>query len=444
MDNGLALVRPARSIDFDWVADLMHQTLSPYCDGDHRAYAWRIFESQSVAGFDHVECFSSGQMMLVAEVDRRRAGLVYVVGKKQSTVKIGQLIVLPEYRSGGVGSALLAKAEEYALEQGARQIFCTVASPDTSTLDFFLCNGFRITGTARDHRKRNVDEHMLCKQLVDETSKESVVITVFDPEVHADAVRALILSRMQADFMGVDDAWVSELFELMGRTDCVNCFKAFFVAENGGVVTGVVGAIPRKGNPIKLLPLVAADKVSFEALLAEIQGLMMNYGHKLYVHLVPEAWQMLCLQRHGWTLEGVFPGGYALNSVVQQWGCHLIKGTVVIRPMNVRQPDYLAIMAGDKTLEVCVGYEHVREYRVGDLIQIETTWSSGLVRINDIRVYTSLKKALNAHPWQQLVMGAATKEAALTELRKIYPPAKEKLGVYVLQIEPVTVRRVKG
>ena len=49
------------------------------------------------------------------------------------------------------------------------------------------------------------------------------------------------------------------------------------------------------------MPLVASSEAAFEALVIDLQGLlfMADYGHKLYVHLVPEPWQVACLQRHG-------------------------------------------------------------------------------------------------------------------------------------------------
>ena len=43
------IVRPARADDFSFVSDLMIQALTPFYDGDRRAYAQRIFDTH-IAG----------------------------------------------------------------------------------------------------------------------------------------------------------------------------------------------------------------------------------------------------------------------------------------------------------------------------------------------------------------------------------------------------------
>ena len=316
------VVRKANADDFDFVADLMVRALSPFYDGDHHAHARRIFDTHIAGGHDQVGQFSSGQHMFIAECDGRQVGVIHVVNKKQGTAKISPLIVDTAYRGKlGVGSALLKHAEDFARSLGARQIYCTVAASNKKALGFFLKKGFYITGTARDHYKMGIDEHMLYKQLVDEAGFDSPNISVvpFDESQHADGARALILSQMSDDFEGVDYSWVDALFAGYRRResgDVNNKFKIIFVAECDGKVVGVAGATPKKGRPIKLMPLVASSEAAFEALVVDLQGLLEDYGHKLYVHLVPEPWQVACLQRHGWSLEGVFPGGYAPNSVV--------------------------------------------------------------------------------------------------------------------------------
>lgn len=436
------IVRPARADDFDFVADLMVQVLSPFYDGDHHAHARRIFDTHIAGGHDQVGQFSSGQHMFIAEQDGQQVGLIHVVVKKQGTVKISPLIVSTNYRGKlGIGSMLLKHAEDFARNLGARQIYCTVAAPNEKALGFFLKKGFYITGTARDHYKMGIDEHMLYKQLVDEAGFDSPNISVvpFDESQHADGARALILSQMSDDFEGVDYSWVDALFAGYRRResgDVNNKFKIIFVAECDGKVVGVAGATPKKGRPIKLMPLVASSEAAFEALVVDLQGLLEDYGHKLYVHLVPEPWQVACLQRHGWSLEGVFPGGYAPTSVVQQWGLSLQKGDPV-RKMRIKKPYFDAIMSGRKTLEVRVGYNSIKRLNSGELLQLETGHSSGVVRIKSIRVYDSFADMLSSESWREIVPQVGTEAEAFKLLRGIYPAGKERLGVHVIEIEKV-------
>ena len=435
------VVREANANDFEWVADLMVRALTPFYDGDHRAHARRIFDAHIAGGIDRVGQFSSGQHMFIAESgDGQPAGVIHVVNKKQGTVKISPLIVDMAYRGKmGVGSVLLKHAEDFARSLGSRQIYCTVAAPNKKALGFFLKKGFRVTGTAKDHYKVGIDEHMLYKQLVDEAGFDSPNISVvpFD-ESQADSARALILSQMSDAFNGVDNDWVDALFAGYRRRELgdVNAkFKIIFTAECDGKVVGVAGATPKKGRPIKLMPLVASSEAAFEALVVDLQGLLEDYGHKLYVHLVPEPWQVACLQRHGWSLEGVFPGGYAPNSVVQQWGFNFNKEGANVRKMRIKKPYFDAIMEGRKTLEVRVGYNSIKRLKAGGLLQLETGHTSGVVRIRAIRIYDNFADMLAAEPWRQIVPQARDAEEALHLLRKIYPARKERLGIHVIEIE---------
>ena len=435
------VVREANANDFEWVADLMVRALTPFYDGDHRAHARRIFDAHIAGGIDRVGQFSSGQHMFIAESgDGQPAGVIHVVNKKQGTVKISPLIVDMAYRGKmGVGSVLLKHAEDFARSLGSRQIYCTVAAPNKKALGFFLKKGFRVTGTAKDHYKVGIDEHMLYKQLVDEAGFDSPNISVvpFD-ESQADSARALILSQMSDAFNGVDNDWVDALFAGYRRRELgdVNAkFKIIFTAECDGKVVGVAGATPKKGRPIKLMPLVASSEAAFEALVVDLQGLLEDYGHKLYVHLVPEPWQVACLQRHGWSLEGVFPGGYAPNSVVQQWGFNFNKEGANVRKMRIKKPYFDAIMEGRKTLEVRVGYNSIKRLKAGGLLQLETGHTSGVVQIRAIRIYDNFADMLAAEPWRQIVPQARDAEEALHLLRKIYPARKERLGIHVIEIE---------
>lgn len=439
--NNQVTIRPANSNDYDWVAELMVRVLTPFYDGDHRAHARRIFDTHMDGGIDRVGHFSAGQHMFIAEIGGQQVGLIHVVEKKQETLKISPLIVNTEYRGNlGVGSMLLKHAEDYARSVGARQIYCTVASPNKMALEFFLRKEFYITGTAKDHYKQGVDEHMLYKQLADDQGFDSPNVSVvpFDEDKHADGVRNLILQKMSGDFIGVDDDWVDALFAGFHRRNSADVntkYKIIFVAESGGEVVGVAGATPKKGDPIKLMPLVASNEVAFEALVIDLQSLLVDYGHKLYVHIVPASWQVSALQRHDWKLEGVFPGGYAPNSVVQQWGLSFNKKGSTVRKMRIKRPYFDAIMSGEKTLEVRVGYDSIKRLKAGELLQLETSHKSAVVRIKTVRVYRDFADMLTVESWKQIAPQVNNRDEALTLLRGIYPQSKESLGIYVLEIQ---------
>ena len=433
-------IRKAKTGDFDFVFRLMTEALEPFYDGDHRAHARRIFTTHINGNVDSVGQFSLGQYIFIAEVNHHPAGMIHLVVKKQGTVKISPLIVAPEYRGQfGIGSKLLRYAEDFARKHHARQLYCTVAAQNQATLKFLFRKGFHLAGKAQDHYKPGIDECMLYKPLNQSAAPDlsDISIVPFDEKKHAVAARQLILSRVGSDFNGVDDTWVDALFASYQRRESrdINAkYKLIFIAEQDRKVVGVVVATPKKGQPIKIMPLVAKSEAVFEALVANLPQLLAGYGHKLYIHMVPEPWQIACLQCHGWTIEGLFPEGYAPDATVQQWGLSLQKGDPV-RKMRIKRPYYDAIMSGRKTLEVRIGYNSIKRLKEGQPLQLENGHASGVVRIKSIRIYDTFADMLATEPWREIVPQAKSKEEALRLLHKIYPPHKERLGVHVIEVQ---------
>jgi ASC-1-like (ASCH) protein len=106
--------------------------------------------------------------------------------------------------------------------------------------------------------------------------------------------------------------------------------------------------------------------------------------------------------------------------------------------MRIKRPYYDAIMAGQKTLEVRVGYDNIKRYQAGELIRLETSQASGTVKIKAVRTYASFEDMLAAEGWQKIAPDAGDTDTALRFIREIYPPEKEALGVYVFEVEPVS------
>ena len=106
-----------------------------------------------------------------------------------------------------------------------------------------------------------------------------------------------------------------------------------------------------------------------------------------------------------------------------------------MRTMRIKRPYYDAIMSNKKTLEVRVGYNSIKRLKAGQLLQLETGHTSGVVRIRSIRIYDNFADMLATESWQQIVPQARDAEEALHLLRKIYPARKEHLGVHVIEIE---------
>jgi ASC-1-like (ASCH) protein/ribosomal protein S18 acetylase RimI-like enzyme len=436
-------IRPAIEADFDFVVSLMDEALSPYYGGDHRSHARRIFDTHVSGGRDRMGFFSMEQCMFVAESEGERTGMVHLVLKRQGTVKISPLIVSKTHRSGqGVGTALLQHGETFARERNARTIYCTVALQNTGAYQFFLRRGFTPAGRSPSHYKDGVTEIMMYKFLKDAPAdvfdRDHISVLPME-QVQEAQVRELLLKHLPEHFMEIDDDWISNLFAGYSRRhtkDINQKFKLIYTAtDRQNVVRGVAGATPKKGEPIKLMPLVATDDPAFFALLSDVPQRLAEFGRKVYVHIVPTSRQTRFLQRGGWTLDGALPEAYQLGVITQQWS---LSTDVVSKMQTIRlKQKYLDyIRDGKKTLEVRVGYSSVRKLRSGEQLNFLSKDDSLLVFIKSIRTYPSFTKMLEQEDYRKIVpdQGRSGVEALL---RQIYRPDKERLGVYVFEVEPV-------
>jgi ASC-1-like (ASCH) protein/ribosomal protein S18 acetylase RimI-like enzyme len=437
-------IRNAQAGDFEWIADLMHDALEPYYGGDHRAHAKRIFDAHIAGGHDHIGFFSFEQHMSVLEVDGVLAGVVHVVGKRQSTYKISPLILAPEYQGkGGLGTRLLDYAESYARDHQARQLYCTVAEKNVAAMQFFLRKGFIRAGSSDSHYKSGVTETMLYKPLYETiliTSLDQLHVSVLplddvNAEVKAEAAR-LLLETLPNSFEGITSEWVTALFNGYTRRNSADInakYKLIFVAfDNNGHVIGVAGATPKKGSPIKIMPFIATNNIAFEALLIDIPHQLVPYGHKLYVHINPTADEVISLQRLRWKLDAALPNAYRQGIVTQQWSLNI--GETLMRTLRIKQRFFDMIKSGKKPLEVRVGYDSIKRIKAGEQINLETHTSRLTVRVGAVRQYSTFEAMLENEPYQKIAPDVSSKEGLLDLLKRIYPPNKEALGVIVFDL----------
>jgi len=435
-------IRKATEGDFEFIANLMTKALSPYYGGDHKAHAQRIFSTHTSGGHDNVGHFSLEQTMFIGEVRGSSAGLIHIVGKRQGTFKISPLIIANEYCGKyGVGSALLSFAEKYAQNNQARQIYCTVAKQNHGALQFFLKKGYVIAGKSHSHYKPGITEIMLYKLFVSKAvqikfDEPNISVTSFNEERHKKQVSEMMIELLPCHFGSVNQDWIEALYKgyrCRNIKDINAKYKLIFVAvDRQDNVLGIIGATPKKGEPIKLMPFVAQTHQGFIALLVDIPHLLKELGRKLYVHLVPSVEEVFALQRFGWSLDCMLPAAYHDKHTTQQWSFNY--GDKFMRSIRVKKRFFDLISSGLKTLEVRVGYDSIKSIQIGERICFATSNESQVVKIKDIRIYQSFQEMLAIEDLQRIAPDIK-KNKISGLLKKIYPPNREKLGVYVFEIE---------
>ena len=88
------------------------------------------------------------------------------------------------------------------------------------------------------------------------------------------------------------------------------------------------------------------------------------------------------------------------------------------------------ILTGRKDIEVRVGYSNIVRLQVGDVLRLNDRYPYVITRIGR---YGSHEALLEVEEPQRIAPGMSHEEL-LAELREIYPPEKEALGVIALEI----------
>lgn len=438
-------IREAKKEDFDFVVELMHKALEPYYGGDHRTHAQRIFHTHISGGKDQLGFFSFEQKMFIITVEGSPAGMIHLVGKRQGTYKISPIIVVPQYRGKlGLGKRLLEFAENYARNKGARQIYCTVAEQNKSAFEFFIRNGYITCGRSESHYRTGITEVMLYKLFVDpdfdeKFDRQNISVLPFEEgKGWEQQVCQLLLDTLPQYFSGINSDWVDSLFAGYKRQhlgDINLKYKLIYVAvDRNNTVLGVASATPKKsGLPVKVMPFVAQNLQVFIALLTDVPYFLKTYGNKLYIHITPSVEETIALQEYGWRLDAVMPAGYHKNHITQQWSIDVTREDF-IRPLRTKQRYLDLIKRGQKTLEVRVGYEHIRTIKSRELIKFCSRNETLIVRVKDVRKYQTLYDVIENEEATQIIPGLSMPEVLKT-LQEIYPPAFERFGVIVIEIQ---------
>ena len=75
----------------------------------------------------------------------RQVGFVAVEVENDGKYWMKRLAVLPEYRHGGIGRALVEKAIEYARSKGQKKLYIAIVHEQKGLKDWYFGMGFKVT-----------------------------------------------------------------------------------------------------------------------------------------------------------------------------------------------------------------------------------------------------------------------------------------------------------
>ena len=144
------IIRPARPEDYVDFSRLYLEV-----NDLHAATLPELFQAANVAPFDESEFCrmleTAGQAVYMALVDDQAVGFVNVVLREALPLEIlaprlfaviDSIGVNARFRQAGIGQALMARAEQWALEQGARSVELNVFDFNQGAIAFYKRQGY--------------------------------------------------------------------------------------------------------------------------------------------------------------------------------------------------------------------------------------------------------------------------------------------------------------
>lgn len=111
-------------------------------------------------------------------------------------------------------------------------------------------------------------------------------------------------------------------------------------------------------------------------------------------------------------------------------------GNISPKTLWIKRQFLEEILEGNKTLEVRVVYRNIQELKPGMRLLLNEEHEVG---IKDVRRYPTCSEMLEHEEAEKIVPGMP-KEEILKVLRSLYPPFKERLGVFAIELEPPRIK----
>jgi ASC-1-like (ASCH) protein len=107
-----------------------------------------------------------------------------------------------------------------------------------------------------------------------------------------------------------------------------------------------------------------------------------------------------------------------------------------IRGIAIYKRYFDLIASGEKTIEVRVAYSSMRRITSGQLLRFECREEECVTRVKRVANYQSFDEMFD-HEDAAKINPHAKRDVQLAEIRKIFPPHKEALGVIAIEVERV-------
>jgi ASC-1-like (ASCH) protein len=106
-----------------------------------------------------------------------------------------------------------------------------------------------------------------------------------------------------------------------------------------------------------------------------------------------------------------------------------------IRPMRIYKEYFDLINNGSKTIEVRVAYGGMKKIAVGDVIRFESGHARCDRKVTRVAQYKSFDEMMSTENPKK-INPTKSAQVQLADIKKIFPPHKEQLGVLIFELQP--------
>lgn len=107
-----------------------------------------------------------------------------------------------------------------------------------------------------------------------------------------------------------------------------------------------------------------------------------------------------------------------------------------IREMNIYERFFRMIQKGEKTIEVRVAYSGMKKIKPGTVIRFRCKNSFSDQLVIRVGMYSSFEEMMRSEDFSKINPYLSV-EDQLKEIRKIFPPNKEKIGVITFEVQSI-------
>jgi RimJ/RimL family protein N-acetyltransferase len=289
------LARPYQSDDYKIIAPWFI-ALNKFYDG-HTNGEKLIDQLIGKENGDENGFFTVKKELWVFELGKVVVGFYCLNFKRGGSVKLGPMIVGPEFRGAGVGKAMMEDLLERV--QNERKVYATTNENNLAINNLLDRHAFQREGIYPDHYKRGQNEiiwGLVIQQDIPLYSSQSLCVTTTSTKKVK--VRDFIESKDRAYLNEVSQKlleWHDDLGDdfvqaiinawQRGRASNVNFqdkSKWILIAESEKGYEGLAIVSPKRGGPVKLYPLIGTREGQ-RSLIAEVIMRSQKIGsHKLY------------------------------------------------------------------------------------------------------------------------------------------------------------------